>query len=354
MASVLPSSRTDGQSYEDIIAKLNQSGVKTTNIRKGQEADFEDYGNALSPEVKHQIMDSFDNERDYAIQNKLAGFFSGRNVLTHSEFSNACKQAGFTVTPTAIKTNYIADYKGGNFSNDIKENSYISGFTISDGMGGEILIVDANGNGSIESEELFMNQLLGDLNLELSQVQPEHLKSAIASGTSPQAVKAAAEEEAKVSQEDFNKKVEEYLRGNSNLTIKDAERRAKINLNETSYSYTGSKTDEADENEINENQTKFNNKVEEYLKDKKDISYAQEKANSYLGLSGLEYTGNETTAKASQDEYNSKVDEFMANNANLDNAQTKAKQELNIFNLNYTGTKQAQEKELKEKELIIV
>ncbi len=129
MASVTQSTRDDGKTYADVIQQMKDAGIKTTGIRQGREADFEDYGNALSSEVKHMIMDSFDCEQDYVLQKQLAGLFTKRHDVKNGDFMKACRSMGLTVTRKSVKTQYMPDYKGGNFSNGVRTGS-LSVFTI--------------------------------------------------------------------------------------------------------------------------------------------------------------------------------------------------------------------------------
>lgn len=347
MASVYQTRRSDGKTYEEIIASLNAAGVKTTHINKGKEADFEDYGNALSTEVKNLIMNSFDNERDYEMQKKIAGFFTSTNNLQHKDFKAACKQLGYTVEVSNIKTQYISDYKGGNFSNSIS-TAHLTMFTISDGMGGEIVIIDDNGNGAIESEELFMNQILGDINLELGQVGAAVVNGSHGGSGSGNIVGGVEKEDA-VSQEDFNNKVEEYLNSSNNITVREAERKAKISLKDNSLSYTGSMEDKTPENEIS--QEEYNKKVDEFLYGKTDLLSAEKMADLYLDVNNFTYSGTHNKKNISQEEYNKKVENNFKKTKSINDATSAADKSLNIFNMTYTGSIEKVKKELEEKEL---
>ena len=54
------------KSYDQFVSEMNQAGIKTTHINNG-EANFADYGNALSDDLKAQIMDSYDCAQDYEL-----------------------------------------------------------------------------------------------------------------------------------------------------------------------------------------------------------------------------------------------------------------------------------------------
>lgn len=329
MASVTSSTYENGKKYEDIIQNMNNAGIKTTSIRKGREADFEDYGNALSTEMKKMIMDSFDCEQDYALQQQLAGLFANRHDIKNGDLIKACKSMGLNISRTSVKTSYISDYKGGNFSNSVRNGS-ISVFTISDGKGGEIIIADTNGNGAIESEELFMNQILGDINMEISQISPQLI--GIGGSYSGGGINGNNE----TTQQDFNSKVEEYLSSNPNYSVKEAELKASIDLNVSAMTYTGTYKDNKEENKEIE-QDDYNSKVEQYLSGNTTLSEAQEKADKYFNSNLFTYTGSKANNNVSQDSFNDKVKEIYKVTSDINSAVDKAEKELKVFNMDFTG-----------------
>ena len=333
MASVTQSTYTDGRTYADIIAQLKSMGLKTTGIKQGREADFEDYGNALSSDVKHMLMDSFDCEQDYVLQNQLAGMFTNKHAAQFKDFVAACKSMGLTISRESVRTSYISDYKGGNFSNSVRNGS-ITVYTISDGKGGEIKIADTNGNGAIEVEELFMNQILGDINMELTPVQ------GISGSSYSGAVSAMeGEDNQKTSQEDYNSKVEEYLKTGS--TKPEAELQASIDLDVYSYNYTGTMKSKTEE----ESQVDYNKMIEDWMELHNSSSdEAEIYVNADLGVSTFHYTGTKEDPKDVKD---NKIKENISNNSKLLNnktAQAKSKvlaaedvdnnKLVNIFNRN--------------------
>ena len=239
------------KSYDQFVQEMNSAGIKTTSIREGKEANFADYGNALSDDLKNLITDSFDCAQDYELQSLIAGVFadSGKNYLHRSDFVSACKQLGLNVKVDSYKTTYIPDYKGGNFSNSIRNGS-VPVYTISDGMGGEIVIADANGNGALESEELFMNQILGDINYEISATKGvgvtiysggsgsgSNSVSGTEDGKSVFGV-AETEKENKAKQVEYNTLVEKFL--NNGSTMDEAMRKADTQLKVDNLTYSGS------------------------------------------------------------------------------------------------------------------
>ncbi|MBQ9246504.1 hypothetical protein IJ182_09585 [bacterium] len=365
MASVTQSGRTDGKTYADVIQEMKNAGIKTTRIKQGKEADFEDYGSALSSEVKHMLMDSFDCDQDYVLQQQLAGLFANSHDVKNGDFMKACKKMGLTVTRQSVKTSYISDYKGGNKSNSVR-NGHISVFTISDGKGGEIKIADTNGNGAIESEELFMNQLLGDINLDLQGITPITVGG---SGDSASGGNSLLEGINEVTQDDFNRKVEEHIK--SGETKAEAELSAGIELNALTMTYTGTMQDATEK----VNQTEYNNKVENYIQNGYSTILAESAVNVDLGTNNFKYTGsmeekedaigqvkdnkNSKTKKASennkgsisQKDYNDEIENKLQNGKNVTDAIKETKKELNVFNLSYSGfNNEIIEEDKKEKE----
>lgn len=157
------------QSYGDFKASLEERGLKTT--RTGQrEANFADYGNALGGNVKQMVMDSFDNEQDYKLQSQLAAAFKNKNAVDMADIKSFCKANGIKCNVEYVKTQYIVDNKkGGKYANNTNAiNGNIAVYTFSDGQGGEIKIADANGNGALESEELFMNEILSGITSDIA------------------------------------------------------------------------------------------------------------------------------------------------------------------------------------------
>lgn len=237
------------KSYDQFVQEMNDAGIRTTKIREGKEANFADYGNALSDDLKSLITDSFDCKQDYELQSLIAGVYadSGKNYLHRSDFVRACKELGLNVKVDSYKTTYIPDYKGGNFSNSIRNGS-VPVYTISDGMGGEIVIADANGNGALESEELFMNQILGDINYEISATKGvgvtiysggsgSNSVSGTEDGKSVFGV-AETEKENEAKQDEYNTLVEKFL--NNGSTMDEAMRKADTQLKVDNLTYSGS------------------------------------------------------------------------------------------------------------------
>ena len=156
------------QSYEEFASKLQEAGLKTTKLGKN-ETNFAEYAAALSDEVKKEILDSFDCEADYILQQEIAGLFQGTNALNFEDFEKELERNGYTFSKETVKTSYIIDYKKGASGNGGKlTEGGIKIYTIQDPRtGAEIKIADSNGNASIEVEEVFMNELLDGISKQI-------------------------------------------------------------------------------------------------------------------------------------------------------------------------------------------
>lgn len=157
---------TGVDALSDNLGKLGFN--KTTHIGKN-EANFTGYIGALNDNLKEQMV--FSTKEQYEIRNAIAEKFKNKNNYKSSEFMKLCKDMGFEVNCKYEKTSYIVDNKKGNFTTN-KTNGSIAVYTIKDPKtGAEIKIVDANGNGAIEVEELFANEVLQGISNDLSAMQ---------------------------------------------------------------------------------------------------------------------------------------------------------------------------------------
>lgn len=145
--------------YNEWVASLNARGIKTTHLGNG-EANFADYTNALSDNLKQEIMASFDNDADYDLQSKLASLLGGKNLMQSKDIGKILQGSGISYSVQYVKTAYIPDNKADGHYDKNVTNGSIAVYTFKDANGGEIKIADANGNGALESEELFMNEIL--------------------------------------------------------------------------------------------------------------------------------------------------------------------------------------------------
>ncbi len=158
-----------GGNYNEWITSLNSRGIKTTGLGSA-EANFADYTGALSESLKQEIASSFDCQADYDLQAQLAGLYGSKSVMQSGDIVGAAKKAGIQVDVQYVNTSYIVDNKkGGKYANNKNAtNGAIAVYTFKDANGGEIKIADANGNGALETEELFMNELLSGVVSDIS------------------------------------------------------------------------------------------------------------------------------------------------------------------------------------------
>ena len=239
------------KTYNEFVQELQQKGYKTTSLG-ANETNFEEYGNALSGSLKKELTDSFDCEQDYELQSQIASLYnSNKSVITSGNFVSALKNMGLNVNVAYQETNYISDYKAGNFSG-AESVGAIAIYTISDGNGGEIKIADANGNGALEVEEIFMNQILGDITHEITSSSGSNNSSAIQETSNvfesqTNIKEEEKEEENTISQYEFNKVVEEKLKDGTSIFL--ATSLAQIELDVDNMKYTGNYEEEKqDEN----------------------------------------------------------------------------------------------------------
>ena len=283
--------------YNTFVQQMNEAGNKTTRLGNG-EANFSDYGNALSDDMKAMITDSFDCEQDYELQSEIAALYRqyGASVMQRGDFMRMLEKNGYKVSSTYIKTSYISDNKAdGRYDTDVI-NGNIGVYTISDGNGGEIVIADANGNGALEIEEVFMNQILGEIAVDVDKIKAADVEAAaLTMGADNSVVEKTIEELGieEASQADFNAQVESYLKKGLSLTT--AEMNSENNLDTDNMQYTGSMeeliSEEDKEKERKINQDDFNEAIEVLVEDEgKSIKEAVKILNKDLGLD-LKYTG---------------------------------------------------------------
>lgn len=158
--------------YDEWKASLEARGLYTTSTGD-QEADFAVYGNALSEDLKQEILDSYGQEGDLELQQKIASFFSaaGTHYIDAQTFQRYCASNGIKYEASAVSTTYIVDNKkGGIYRNNTEHATAgaITVFTLTDPKtGAQIKIADTNGNGAIETEEVFMNEILSGVTSDL-------------------------------------------------------------------------------------------------------------------------------------------------------------------------------------------
>ena len=151
-----------GKSYDEFLQSIKARGLGTTALGNG-EANFADYANALSSELKEELLQSVGDEAgDAQLQSKVASLFGGKSVMQSNEIISAARSAGLQCSVEYRSTSYIVDNKfDGHYDKDVTSGS-IAVYTFSDGNS-TIKIADANGNGALEAEEIFLNEILGDV-----------------------------------------------------------------------------------------------------------------------------------------------------------------------------------------------
>lgn len=151
-----------GKSYDEFLQSIKARGLGTTALGNG-EANFADYANALSSNLKEELLQSVGDEAgDAQLQSKVASLFGGKSVMQSNEIISAAKSAGLQCSVEYRSTSYIVDNKfDGHYDKDVTNGS-IAIYTFSDGNS-TIKIADANGNGALEAEEIFLNEILGDV-----------------------------------------------------------------------------------------------------------------------------------------------------------------------------------------------
>ena len=172
----------DNAWIDDMLADKGLS--KKTNINTEAEANFADYGAALDDWLKEAIINggSGPNEsegidaEEQAMYDKLAGIYQHSSVIKTNDFISYAAQMGYKIEGSYMETGYFVDNKSGSEyhrnNKNIKEGGHIYVMTITDPKtGADIVIADANGNASIEVEELFLNEILTGLS---SQIDPSN------------------------------------------------------------------------------------------------------------------------------------------------------------------------------------
>ncbi len=147
--------------YQEWIEEKRKVLGKKMPEYKGNRLSFAQYAAALDDNIKQEILDSFDTEADYILQQEIAAAYK-TGSMPLDQFQKVLKSMGYKVNRTSVQTNYIIDDKkdaahhGGEYT-----RGNITMYTISDPQtGAEIKIIDSNGNAEIELEEIFLNELL--------------------------------------------------------------------------------------------------------------------------------------------------------------------------------------------------
>lgn len=240
-----------GKSYDEFLQSIKARGLGTTALGNG-EANFADYANALSSELKEELLQSVGDEAgDAELQSKVAALFGGKSVMQSNEIISAARSAGLQCSVEYRSTSYIVDNKfDGHYDKDVTSGS-IAIYTFSDGNS-TIKIADANGNGALEAEEIFLNEILGDVTNSIGVSSSENGAQATQDGPSALDVAKMQQnllleqiEKSRANQEEAAEKLEESRQKTQELINSDDE--------ETKVK----KKDEADEEENSISQAKF-------------------------------------------------------------------------------------------------
>lgn len=240
-----------GKSYDEFLQSIKARGLGTTALGNG-EANFADYANALSSELKEELLQSVGDEAgDAELQSKVAALFGGKSVMQSNEIISAARSAGLQCSVEYRSTSYIVDNKfDGHYDKDVTSGS-IAIYTFSDGNS-TIKIADANGNGALEAEEIFLNEILGDVTNSIGVSSSENGAQATQDGPSALDVAKMQQnllleqiEKSRANQEEAAEKLEESRQKTQELINSDDE--------ETKVK----KKDEADEEENLISQAKF-------------------------------------------------------------------------------------------------
>jgi len=165
---------------------LKAKGYNVVNIRNG-EVNFTGYVNALSDNLKSQMV--FTDKEQFEIRDKVAALFGSKNNMTHSQLKSQCQKLGLKVDIGYQKTSYIIDNRNSKSKGTDVTNGSVAVITITDPTTNKsIKIVDANGNGAIEIEEMFANELLSGI---AGDIQAASANSTASGGFNAQAPGAA-------------------------------------------------------------------------------------------------------------------------------------------------------------------
>ena len=163
-----PTSRDEIEKQsQEIVAELQARGLKTTGINyASDEVTFVEYAAAVSDELKAEVMKAFEENPEVALemQRQIAGLFAQHNAVGNTEFMRLVSQLGYKIERESVRTSYIKDDKSSAADHGTLKEDYITTFTITDPETGvQLKILDTNGNGFIEVEEVFMNEFLSGL-----------------------------------------------------------------------------------------------------------------------------------------------------------------------------------------------
>ena len=218
------SSSTGSQSTSLGSGQFLSAGLKDKYKSNTGYENFRKYFNDLSPNIVQDCLSTFVSQADLAMQQTIAEalYGSGRATVNINELQGILSSKGITVSTEYVSAQYRVDEfaVGGD---GYVTNGAITVMTFKDANGGEIKIADANGNAALETDELFMNEILGGITTDIGNLPA-----------------ADAESEGVIEAEDISHELYDMLRdvdkpnktSTSNQTEEDSETMTEEDYNE--------------------------------------------------------------------------------------------------------------------------
>lgn len=165
------SSSTGSQSTSLGSGQFLSAGLKDKYKSNTGYENFRKYFNDLSQNIVQDCLSTFDSQADLAMQQTIAEalYGSGRATVNINELQGILSSKGITVSTEYVSAQYRVDEfaVGGD---GYVTNGAITVMTFKDANGGEIKIADANGNAALETDELFMNEILGGITTDIGNL----------------------------------------------------------------------------------------------------------------------------------------------------------------------------------------
>jgi len=217
-------------SYDSKMQALKAAGLKTTGLNNG-EANFADYFKALqSTQEGKALLASLGGDEE--LQMEVAELYTQRNVYDFETLKSKLASKGITVSEEWVSgVDHMIDQKF--VGTGVEQHA--KGLTVItfEKNGKTFKVADANGNAALETEELMFNDILGDINSDLSALANGSNTSSTNSADSKVKVNILDPFSSKDSQEDENVTNETNSKKPNNQTeqeeAKQQERKQKIN-----------------------------------------------------------------------------------------------------------------------------
>ena len=172
------SSSTGSQSTSLGSGQFLSAGLKDKYKSNTGYENFRKYFNDLSPNIVQDCLSTFDSQADLAMQQTIAEalYGSGSATVNINELQGILSSKGITVSTEYVSAQYRVDEfaVGGD---GYVTNGAITVMTFKDANGGEIKIADANGNAALETDELFMNEILGGITTDIGNLPATNAES---------------------------------------------------------------------------------------------------------------------------------------------------------------------------------